>query len=308
MEGTILLRGVLALRSCWHAWARGPTPTVVRTPTALEDAGRVVTPGTHSFLSPYRNHLGLPVQPAGGFLCLHCGAIARDNRRGFINEDCKCPGAFLALTNAACSAVLMWPQGGDMPGGHTSPDLRNKWENLYLRCLVRNGGPLDPPPDLAGSPAGADVGELTAATTEVDMVARVARGAARLAKPRRKEGASPFSHDRQRAAFPLLGAPPVGGPVPPRGGVTGAPAPPVAHLGAAWLVSLGENARLQAERRAARSRSPWGRHRAALQVTADGGCHGGWPSPSLGLRALGVGTVFRQGWRARAPALPPEFV
>ena len=88
MEGTILLRGVLALRACWTTWARGPAqPGGDPTPLQPPSGAVANTP----FLQGYREHLAYCVNAC--LFCLQCGQLPRDNRLGFsLLRDGTCRG------------------------------------------------------------------------------------------------------------------------------------------------------------------------------------------------------------------------
>ena len=117
IEGSILLRGVLSLRACWHAWHRGVAPDVGQPPHIAETqlaSLRIERP----FLPSYHDHVGISISAEGGHICLMCGALARDNRRGFSTKrDGVCHSHLASLTHVAASAFLNNHVVESMPGG-----------------------------------------------------------------------------------------------------------------------------------------------------------------------------------------------
>ena len=85
-EGTIMLRGVLGLRACWLAWARGPQ--------SQGTGGSAQAPTQHlvqppAFLGGYRDHV--PGNVAACLFCLRCGLLPRSSREGFsLSLDGSC--------------------------------------------------------------------------------------------------------------------------------------------------------------------------------------------------------------------------
>ena len=145
-----MLRGVLALRACWHAWYRGLAPNAGPAPS-LDEAQMVSPRNACPFLAPYRDHCGIQVRAEGGHVCLLCGALARDNRRGFSTKgDGICKGHLASLTHAAASAILNNFDGDCMPRGTTCQSRKQEWALLYEACRSLNGGPIDPPPQRGG--------------------------------------------------------------------------------------------------------------------------------------------------------------
>ena len=97
-EGTILLRGVLGLRACWLAWARGPQAPPAEdgaSPPSLPQQGP--PPPAPRFLEGYREHL--PVLVGTGLCCLRCGCLPRDQRIGFTMQNDKACSANLATVS-----------------------------------------------------------------------------------------------------------------------------------------------------------------------------------------------------------------
>ena len=282
-EGSIMLRGVLALRASWHAWYRcvtpspGPSPPL---PLALVAPPRSAFP----FLPSYRDHFGLPIRADGGHICLMCGALARDNRRGFsLKRDGVCKGQLAALTHVAASAILCWQDEENMPGGRSCVSRMQEWSLLREACRALNGGPIDPPPSGGGfiggtlpgayGPWGFSVGASACTPSRTSAMGASHRHGGAIVCPAGQpdlarnplavtDGAEAGSHSAHivhpRAAMFAALCPPCGGHPGSAGGG-----------GSAWLHLLGARAHVRAAQQGRRSRSPR-RRLSSLDVVATG--------------------------------------
>ena len=131
MEGTVLLRGVLALRACWLAWARGPAP-----PSADPRTPEPGSPGLlqRPFLQGYRDHLACTFRSC--LFCLRCGQRPRDNCLGFsLLRDGTCRGSTTTLSATVTNALA--PLGLE-----AAPSLGSTHHNGLLQNLVVDAGTL----------------------------------------------------------------------------------------------------------------------------------------------------------------------
>ena len=97
IEGSILLRGVLGLRSCWTAWYKGPHESGHKG-VEHPNQGQALAHAP-PLLSSYLSHVGHSVSSC--HFCLRCGKLPRDNRKGFqehMDGMCHGPGAPISAT------------------------------------------------------------------------------------------------------------------------------------------------------------------------------------------------------------------
>ena len=155
VEGSILLRGVLALRACWLVWYRGP---------AGSGTGGTEAPGlsfsqspsggvSKAFSNGYMEHIGYTARSC--HFCLRCGKVPRDNRLGFqLHTDGACLGPNAPLTATVAVAVgALLHTGAEFPFTPCRrfcrpwwPDVK-RWSLCWAQgvlCGLPNGGPWRP--------------------------------------------------------------------------------------------------------------------------------------------------------------------
>ena len=128
VEGSILLRGVLGLRSCWTAWYRGPSATVP--PGQTHSNSPAVEARTAPFLQAYRAHVGHTAKNC--HFCLRCGKLPRDNRTGFQDHlDGRCISSSGPLTATVLVAARHLVSSGSA----------QHWVAARLGSMLSTGSP-----------------------------------------------------------------------------------------------------------------------------------------------------------------------
>ena len=127
IEGTILLRGVLGLRACWLAWARGPKDRQTESPPPIPN-DPVVAP---SFLGSYREHVQCTLLACA--FCLRCGQLPKQTRDGFTlarDGACRAQLGIIPARVAVAIASLAPGQSAYLADGPHA----GFWQALIAHC------------------------------------------------------------------------------------------------------------------------------------------------------------------------------